>query len=106
MSIYKFDEGSYTVRENSIYGSGKIKLKHSNKRFEDYTGSVYLEDIESFKFDKFNAVITVLVIALSVGFLFLTGQNFGKRSGDSGRLSGTMFSEEFMIKRKDLYDLL
>ena len=46
-SIYKFDEGSYTVMEDSIYGSGKTKLKHSNKRFEDYTGSVYLEDRKS-----------------------------------------------------------
>ena len=74
--IYKFDEGSYTVMEDSIYGSGKTKLKNSNKRFEDYTGSVYLEDIESFEFDKFNSVITVLVIAAGVGLtvLGLTGK--------------------------------
>ena len=68
-SIYKFDEGSYTVMEDSIYGSGIKKLKHSNKRFEDYTGSVYLEDIESFEFDKFDTVITVLAIAAGVGVI-------------------------------------
>ena len=80
-SIYKFDEGSYTVMEDSIYGSGKAKLNHSNKRFEDYTGSVYLEDIESFEFDKFNVVITVLVIAAGVGLLALMLTGKGQDAG-------------------------
>lgn len=75
--IYQFDENNYTVMEDSIYGSGRIKLKNSNKHFEDYTGSVYLEDIESIKFDKFNTAITVLVIAVGVGLIVLglTGEH-------------------------------
>ena len=72
---YKFYEDDFIVKEDSIYGSGKTKLKNSNKRFEDYTGSVYLEDIESFEFDKFDLIVTILVSAIGVGFLVLLGSN-------------------------------
>ena len=71
--IYEFDEGDYTVQKDSIYGSGKlINKKTINAKFREFTGSIYLEDIETFKFDKYNTVLTVLVIGCGVG-LFILG---------------------------------
>ena len=66
-SIYKFDEGSYTVMEDSIYGSGKIKLKTRTGYYKDFTGSIPLKEIESIKFDKFDTVLTILMSAIGVG---------------------------------------
>ncbi len=68
---YKFDEGSYTVMEDSIYGSGKMRLKNSNKRFEDYTGSISLKEIETLEFDRFDTIVTIAIIAISVGVILL-----------------------------------
>ncbi len=76
--IYQFDEGDYTATEDSIYGSGKLKLKSGIKVNEDYAGSIYLGDVESFKFDKFDIIVTILVSAIGVGLLYLMGRNFGK----------------------------
>jgi len=69
--IYQFDEDKYTVIEDSIYGSGKLKLKNGIKVYEDYSGSVSLKDIESFKFDRFNLMGTIIAIGISVGILVL-----------------------------------
>jgi len=70
--IYEFDEGDYTVQKDSIYGSGKlINKKNRNTKTIDFTGSIYLEDIESFKFDRFNALITIIGVAAIVGIIAL-----------------------------------
>ena len=68
-SIYKFNEGNYTVMEDSIYGSGKLKLKTRTGYYKDFTGSISLKEIESFKFDKFDTIITIIVIATGVGII-------------------------------------
>jgi len=48
--IYEFDEGNYIVQEDSINGSGKfVNKKLIKARFKDFNGSIYLEDIETFK---------------------------------------------------------
>ena len=70
---YKFDEGSYTVMEDSIYGSGKIKLETGSGYYKDFTGSISLKEIESFKFDKFDTVLTILMSAIGVGAIVLIG---------------------------------
>ena len=68
---YEFYENNYTVKEDSIYGSGRKIFKLGNKFGEDYTRSISLEEIESFKFDKFELMGTVIFIAIGVGILAL-----------------------------------
>lgn len=74
-NTYEFYENDYTVKEYSIYGSGKLmlELKSGMKVYKDYTGSVYLGDIESIKFDKFDAALTILMGAIGVGIIVLIG---------------------------------
>ena len=60
---YKFDEGDYLIKEDSIYGQGKFlnnKLKETD--YKDFTGSIFLGDIESLKFDSFDTLTTILLI--------------------------------------------
>jgi len=70
-SIYKFNEGSYTVMKDSLYGSGKLKLKTGTGYYKDFTGSISLKDIETFKFDKFDTVMTISMSAIGVGAIVL-----------------------------------
>ena len=68
--IYEFDEGDYIVEADSIYGSGKfVNRKNRKTKFNDFSGSIYLEDIESFKFDRFNALVTILGVAVIAGII-------------------------------------
>jgi len=71
--IYEFDEGDYTVKEDSINGSGRIIFRPGNKFGEDFTGSISLDDIESMKIDKFDTVLTILMSAIGVGAIVLIG---------------------------------
>ena len=77
--IYEFDEDDYTVKEDSIYGSGKLKSKSGVKVNEYYTGSVYLGDIESFKFDRFSPTSTIIGIVIVGGIiaLLVSSMDFG-----------------------------
>jgi len=70
-NTYEFDENDYTVKKDSIYGSGKLKSKSGVKVNEDYTGSVYLGDIESFKFDRFSPTSTIIGIVIVGGIIAL-----------------------------------
>ena len=85
---YKFDGGDYIVKEDSIYGSGKFVNRKPRKTvFKDFTGSIYLGDIESLKFDSFNVLITIIGIASIAGIIALVFQNAGpslKGWGTSG----------------------
>ena len=78
--IYEFDEGDYTVKEDSIYGSGKFIVSKNilvlqgntlKTMTKDFTGSIYLEDIESFKFDRFDVLSLFIGIAVVVGVIFI-----------------------------------
>ena len=51
---YEFDENGYAVKEDSIYGSGRLILKPGIVFSEDFTGSIYLKDIESLRIDRFD----------------------------------------------------
>lgn len=76
--IYEFDEGDYIVEADSIYGSGKfVNRKNRKTKFKDFSGSIYLEDIESFKFDRFNALFTILGIAAIVRIIAWSALNIG-----------------------------
>ena len=66
---YEFDEGNYTISKDSIYGSGKLKLKYGKRANEDYNGSIYFKDVEKLKMDGFDIVTTVLAIAIPVGLI-------------------------------------
>jgi len=66
---YEFNENDYTVKEDSIYGSGRIIFKPGSWDWdEDFTGSIPLKDIESFKFDRFNTGNTLGVITVIAFF--------------------------------------
>ena len=75
---YEFYENDYTVKEDSIYGSGRNIFKPGSKFDEDFTGSISLKDIESFKFDRLNtdntmAAIAGIAIAIGVGIIGFGG---------------------------------
>ena len=68
---YKFYEDDFIVKEDSIYGSGRNIFKPGSWD-EDFTGSIPLKDIESFKFDRFdtgNTVGVIAFIAIGVGII-------------------------------------
>ena len=69
---YEFDSEDYIVKNDSIYGNGKIVNTKLKKRYyKDFEGSIYLDDIKSFQFDSFDTISTIIVIAVSVGFIAL-----------------------------------
>ena len=72
---YQFDSEDYVVKNDSIYGNGKIvNLMLINRDYNDFTGSIYLKDISSYRIDKFNAPITIIFIATIVGLFYVMGQ--------------------------------
>ncbi len=73
---YEFDEGNYTFSKDSIYGSGKLKLKNDKRVNEDYNGSIYFEEIEKLKMDGFDIVTTILVIAIPIALIVLAASSF------------------------------
>jgi hypothetical protein len=74
--FYEFDEGDYIVKEDSLYGSGKfINRKNRNPETIDFTGSIYLADIESFKFDRFDVLSFIIGIAVFAGIIALMASN-------------------------------
>jgi len=69
---YEFESEDYIVKNDSIYGNGKIVNTKIKKRYyKDFEGSIYLEDIKSFQFDSFDIISTIIVVAVSVGFIAL-----------------------------------
>jgi len=70
---YEFDENEYTVKEDSIYGSGRNIFKPGSIFDEDFTGSISLEDIESIKFDRIDTELTIIWSTIGVGVIVLIG---------------------------------
>ena len=66
---YKLFEGDYTVKEDSIYGSGILEVKKGIKVNEDYYGSIYVKDIRLIKIDRFDLISTIILIASGVGIM-------------------------------------
>ena len=69
---YEFDSEDYIVKNDSIYGNGKIVNTKLKKRYyKDFEGSIYLDDIESFQFDSFDTISTIIVLGVTVGIITL-----------------------------------
>ena len=68
---YKLFESDYTVKEDSIYGSGRLEVRKGIKVNEDYTGSIYLKDIRLIKIARFDVIGTFVLIAGGVGIMAL-----------------------------------
>jgi hypothetical protein len=83
---YEFDEGNYTFSKDSIYGSGKLKLKSGKRANEDYNGSIYFEEVEKLKMDGFDIVTTILVIAIPVALIVLAAASFSPLDEDTSVL--------------------
>jgi hypothetical protein len=88
--IYEFDEGKYIVKEDSISGTGKsVNRKYTKAVIKDFTGSIYLGDVESLKFDRFNTLITIIGIAALAGIIILILTNIEPSLGSGGSGSGS-----------------
>lgn len=74
--IYEFDESNYTISEDSIYGSGNLKLISGEKVYKDYEGSINFEDVEKLRMEKFDVVTTILVVAIPVVIIAIAAANF------------------------------
>jgi len=57
--IFKFDESSYSVRNDTIYGKGKYILKENVE--ESFLGGIDIKDVEEIQIDKFNLFTTLLL---------------------------------------------
>ena len=59
-----FDEGNYIVDHDTIYGTGEKKLKTGKKiTYEEFEGSISINDVEEIKIDKFDLASTIGLIA-------------------------------------------
>ncbi len=85
--IYEFDEGNYKISEDSIYGSGNLKLIKGKKIYVDYEGSIKFEDVEKLRMDKLDVVSTILVIAIPVVVIIIAAANFNPLG------NGSLFSD-------------
>ena len=78
-NTYEFASEDYIVKNDSICGNGKIVNVNLKKRYyKDFEGSIYLGNVESLKFDSFDVISTIVVVAVTVGFFAVTLRNFGK----------------------------
>lgn len=74
--IYEFDEGNYTISEDSIYGTGNLKLVMGKKVYKDYEGSINFEDVEKLGMDEFDVVSTILVVAIPVVIIVIAASTW------------------------------
>lgn len=76
--VYEFEKGKYTVSEDSISGSGNVKLIKDKKVYydEEYVGSIQFKDIETLKMYGFDMIGTILVIAIPVAAIIITAATF------------------------------
>ncbi len=75
--IFKFDENTYSVRNDTIYGKGKCRLINVDKQFEGMI-DVSLNDAEEIQIDKFNlgttiALVSVLVLSILTAIAMADG---------------------------------
>ena len=68
---YEFIKGKYTVTEDSIYGSGKLKLSKGKRISEDFEGTIQFKDISSIEANVFDTMNTVLGVVVGIGFVIM-----------------------------------
>jgi len=61
--IFKSEERSYSVKNDTIYGKGKYRFRNVDDQFE---GAVNINDAEEIQMDKFNLNTTILLAAAAV----------------------------------------
>lgn len=69
--VYEFDEGNYTISKDSIYGSGNLKLIKGKKVYKEYEGSIHFEDVEKLGMEGFDAMATIIAVAVTLGIIAL-----------------------------------
>jgi hypothetical protein len=63
--VFKFDDSTYSVRNDTIYGKGKCRLINVDYRFEGLI-DVSLNDAEEIQIDKFNLATSIVLISVVV----------------------------------------
>ncbi|HEY6626665.1 MAG TPA: hypothetical protein VIZ21_06905 [Ignavibacteriaceae bacterium] len=63
--IFKFDENTYSVSNDTIYGKGKCRLINVDNQFEGMI-DVSLNDTEEIQIDKFNPGTTITLASVLV----------------------------------------
>jgi len=63
--IFNFDESTYSVKNDTIYGKGKCRFRNVSDRFEGIIG-VSLYDAEEIQIDKFNLANTIVLMSVVV----------------------------------------
>ncbi len=81
--VYEFIEGNYTIGDDSIYGSGNLKLIMGKKVYKDYKGSIKFEDVEKLRMDKLDVLATILVVVIPVVIIAIAAANFSPLGGGS-----------------------
>lgn len=74
--FFKSEESSYSVRNDTIYGKGKSRLRNDNQQFEV---AISINDVQEIQLDKFNLGRTIglaSIVVLSVVFLLALKNNF------------------------------
>lgn len=61
--FFKSEESSYSVRNDTIYGKGKSRLRNVKQQFE---GAISINDVQEMQFDKFNLVTTIVLASIVV----------------------------------------
>ena len=61
--IFKNDESTYSIKNDTIYGKGKYKFRNVDDQFE---GAVNINDAEEIQIDKFNLAPTIVLVSVLV----------------------------------------
>lgn len=75
--IFKSEESSYSVRNDTIYGKGKSRLRNDNQ--QHFEVAISINDVQEIQLDKFNLGRTIglaSIVVLSVVFLLALKNNF------------------------------
>ena len=72
--VYIFDEGNYSVKNDTIYGKGKSKSMVEYKIiYEQFEGSISINDVDEIRIDKFDIPATIFmgVVVLGIGIALI-----------------------------------
>ena len=61
--FFKSEESSYSVRNDTIYGKGKSRLRNVKQQFEV---AISINDVQEIQLDKFNLTTTIVLASIVV----------------------------------------
>lgn len=76
--VFKFEENSYSVRNDTIYGKGNCRIINVDDQFE---GAINVNDAEEIQIDKFNLATTIVlasVLVLAIAGIIVMAEGIGK----------------------------